>query len=121
MARFLKQGNGWRLGWDGEAPRYKAMVGGDNWAFELTEAEYQAFCRLVAQLAATMTQMAEELMEEERISCEAESEGIWVGVEGFPLAYDLRLIVSGDRQCEGNWSPDAVPAMVQALSSLQIF
>jgi hypothetical protein len=119
--RLLKQGTGWRLGWNPEAEIYKGLVGGDNWAIELTEAELDDFCRLLEQLAQTMQSMQAELMEEERIACEAESDRIWIEVEGYPHAYSLRLILNQGRCCEGNWSEEAVPELRQAAQRLKVF
>jgi hypothetical protein len=119
--RLLKQGTGWRLGWNPEAEIYKGLVGGDNWAIELTEAELDDFCRLLEQLAQTMQSMQVELMEEERIACEAESDRLWIEVEGYPHAYSLRLILNQGRCCEGNWSEEAVPELRQAAQRLKVF
>jgi hypothetical protein len=33
---------------------YKGLIGGDDWAIELTEAEWQDLRRLLSQLTATM-------------------------------------------------------------------
>ena len=121
MERLLKSGNGWRLGWNPAADKYKGLVGGNNWAIELTEAEINDFCRLLGQLAETMSQIAEELMDEERIACEAESELLWLEVEGYPHNYSLRLILNQDRRCEGNWSEIAVKELVQATQILKVF
>jgi len=119
--RLLKQGIGWRIGWNSEAEIYKGLVGGDNWAMELTEAELNDFCRLLEQLAETMQAMKEELMDEERIACEAESDRLWMEVEGYPHAYSLRLILYQGRCCEGNWSEEAVPQLIQAAQMLKVF
>lgn len=121
MKRVVKSGSGWRIGWNPEAIEYKGLVGSDDWAIELTEAELNDFCRLLAQLSQTMSAMAQELMEQERIACEAESDLIWMEVEGYPNAYSLRLILHSGRGCEGNWSESAVPPLVQAASTLQVF
>ena len=118
---ILKSGSGWRLGWHLEAQPYRGLVGGEDWAFELTEEEWRDFCRLLAQLAETMSQMAAELMEEERIACEVESDRLWMEAEGFPHAYELRLILNSGRRCEGNWSPDAVRELVAAVPMLTVF
>jgi len=48
------------------------------------------FCRLSGQLVETMSHLASELMEEEKISCEAESDLLWLQVEGYAHAYSLR-------------------------------
>ncbi|MBZ8181649.1 MAG: DUF1818 family protein [Oscillatoria sp. PMC 1051.18] len=121
MERILKTGNGWRIGWNPGTATYCGLVGGDDWAIELTKAELDDFCRLLAQLAQTMSKMSRELMDEEKIACEAESNLLWLEVEGYPSAYDLRLILNTGRRCEGNWSVAAVPELVQAAKNLKVF
>lgn len=117
MDRILKKGKGWRLGWNPYARRYQGLVGSDEWAIELTQTEFQDFCRLVLQLATTMEDMAQELVEEERIACEAESDLVWLEVEGYPHAFSLRLIVQTGRCAEGNWSEMAVPELITAIQN----
>ncbi|MCU0548774.1 MAG: DUF1818 family protein [Leptolyngbya sp. Prado105] len=103
MSRVLKIGAGWRLGWDATASEFKGLVGGDDWAIELTEDEWNDFCRLSDQLHEALQQIAQELMDEERIACELESDRIWLEAEGFPNAYSLRLILQTGRRAEGYW------------------
>ena len=119
--RYIKEGDGWRLGWDGNAPDFQGLLGGKGWAIELTALEFQEFCRLAQQLAQTMQAMASELMDEERITCEAESDLIWLEVEGFPTAYSLRFILHGGRRCEGQWDESAVAGIVPAITRLTLF
>jgi hypothetical protein len=121
MERLIKTGQGWRLGWKPDVAEYQGLVGGDDWAIELTEAELNDFCRLLAQLAQTMNQMASELMDQEKITCEAESDLLWMEVEGYPSAYTLRFILNAGRRCEGGWPTPAVPGLVQAAQSLKVF
>ena len=113
--RFIKQGPGWRIGWNEESVIYKGLVGSDDWAIELTETEFRDFCRLVLQLGETMELMQAELMDEETITCEVQSDLIWLEVVGFPSAYSLRLLVEQGRRCEGNWQESAVKAMTAAI------
>ncbi len=119
--RILKKGKGWRLGWDNEAITYPGLVGGEDWAIELTKEEFADFDRLFSQLTSTMTVMAEELMDEERIACEAESELLWLEVEGFPHAYSLRVIINQGRRCEGNWPAEVVKELYEELQKLKTF
>jgi len=121
MERLVKSGAGWRLGWDPNAVEFKGLVGGEDWAIELTEAELNDFCRLTQQLAETMRAIASELMDEEKISCEAESDLLWLEAEGYPNAYSLHLIVQTGRSCEGHWSASTVPELLQALQILKVF
>lgn len=119
--RIVKSGDRWRLGWDPQGDPYQGLVAGDNWAIELTAAELDDFCRLLGQLAQTMSQMREHLMEQERICCEAESDLLWLEVEGFPDAYSLRLILNTGRRGEGSWSAEAVRELVPAAVALKGF
>ncbi|NJO77317.1 MAG: DUF1818 family protein [Cyanobacteria bacterium RM1_2_2] len=121
MVRQLKSGMGWRLGWNPDAEIFQGLVGTDSWAVELTKAELADFCRLVLQLAETMHAMQPELMEEERMGCETESDLVWLEVEGFPHAYRLRLILLTGRRTEAEWTETAVPGLLQAIQTLQVF
>jgi hypothetical protein len=121
MERVIKSGTGWRLGWNPEAKEFQGLVGGDGWAIELTEAELNDFCRLLAQLAGAVSEMAIELMDEEKIAVEAESDLLWVQVEGYPEAYSVQLILNSGRRCEGFWPIAAAPGLVQAAKVLKVF
>ncbi|MGK7894920.1 MAG: DUF1818 family protein [Xenococcus sp. (in: cyanobacteria)] len=118
MTRLLKKGHNWRVGWDSQAKKYQGLVGSDDWAIELTSAEFQDFNRLLQQLITTMKQMKAELVEQERIACEAETPLLWLEVEGYPENYTLRLIVSGDRRCEGNWAEGVAVELAAATQRL---
>ena len=121
MERVIKSGSGWRIGWNPQADTYQGLVGSDDWAIELTEAELNDFCRLLNQLVTTMNQMKAELMDEERIACEAESDILWLEVEGYPHAYSLRLILNQGRRCEGNWAEGVANELAEAAQRLTVF
>ena len=115
----LQRGEGWRVGWDPGRGAFPGLVGAEDWAIELTDGEFRDFCRLSQQLAATLTTIAGELMAEERISCEVESDRIWLEAEGFPQAYELRLMILTGRRGEGRWDPEAVPGLIRSLEGLE--
>ena len=121
MERVVKSGTGWRIGWNPSKSEFQGLVGADDWAIELTEAELDDFCRLSGQLAQSMSQMASELMEEEKIACEAESDLLWMEAAGYPHAYSLRFLLNKGRRAEGSWEADAVPGLVQAAQTLKVF
>jgi len=118
LSPALQRGEGWRLGWDPTRGAFPALVGTEDWALELTEAEFRDFCHLAQQLASTIASMTEALMAEERINCEMESDRIWLEAEGFPQHYELRVIILTGRRGEGVWSPIAVPPFLLALQTL---
>ena len=118
MQRLIKSGTGWRVGWHPQGKKYQGLIGTDDWAIELTKAELIDFRRLLTQLIDTMKQMEAELMESEKISCEAETALLWLEVEGYPHFYSLRVIVHSDRRCEGNWDKGVAPNLSLGLNSL---
>lgn len=120
MERYLKSGDGWRVGWHPHAGKYQGLVGSDDWAIELTPVEFDDFYRLLKQLSATMAAMQAQLMEQEKISCEAETDLLWLEAEGYPHSYSLRLIIHGDRRCEGNWHQGTAPLLLNAIESSNI-
>lgn len=120
MEKVLKAGAGWRIGWN-PAGKYQGLVGGDDWAFELTAEELADFCRLLGQLVANVRSIEAELMDEEGIACEAESDLVWMQLAGICGEYSLRLIVNTERSCEGNWTTDAVAELITAVDSLKFF
>ena len=115
MNRHIESGNGWRLGWNPEATEYCALVASDRWSLELTATEFADFCRCTRQLSQTMQDMAEHLMDEERLSCEKETAHIWLEAEGFPNRYSLRFILSAGRRGEGEWTSEQTRELVEAL------
>lgn len=121
MDRVIKSGQGWRIGWDGAASTYPALVGNEDWSLELTEAEWQDFCRLFAQLVETIALMQAELMDEEAIAIEVESDLLWLEAEGSPGAYTLHLILLTGRRAEGTWAATAIPDLWRAVQAIQVF
>ena len=119
--RVFKEGDGWRIGFNPNPATYQGLIGGQDWAIELTLAEWQDFCRLVGQLTETMQAIATELMDEEKITCEAESDLIWLEVTGYPQSYSLRFILNQGRCCEGQWPPEVVQDFIQSLQTLSVF
>lgn len=119
--RLLKEGKGWRIGWHENAQKYNGLIGAEDWAMELTAEEMQDFCRLLLKLAQNMTDMKDYLMDEEKITCETESELMWLEVEGYPDSYSLRLILNQGRCCEGNWHPEAVKELIKAIHNFNVF
>lgn len=119
--RHLKEGTGWRLGYDPDASVFKGLVGGDRWAVELTAAEFTDFCRLALQLTDTVRSLASELMDEERICCEQETAHIWLEVEGWPTAFSLRFILLEGRRAEGGWPATTTAEIIQAIPTVTLF
>ncbi|MBD2161308.1 MAG: DUF1818 family protein [Limnothrix sp.] len=119
--RILKSGPGWRLGWQPSATKFSGLVGSDDWAVELTEPELTDFCRLLDRLVDSVRAIADELMPEEKIACEVESDRLWLGAEGYADAFGVRFVLLSGRGAEGGWPPEAVDGLVQAARTIGLF
>lgn len=118
---MIKKGKGWRIGWKESAPVYQGLIGGENWAIELTNQEMQDFCRLLLQINQAITDISEHLMEEETIVCEVESDLMWLEAQGYFDRYSLRIILLQGRGTEGTWDESVIQELIQATQSLDIF
>lgn len=118
MERFTNSGDGWRIGWHPHGAKYQGLVGTENWAIELSQGELEDFYRLLHQLVETMNLMSAELMNEEKISCEAETELVWMEAEGYWDSYSLRLILNCDRRCEVSWREGIAPQIIEGFDAI---
>ncbi|MBM5788370.1 MAG: DUF1818 family protein [Cyanobacteria bacterium M_DeepCast_200m_mx_001] len=116
-----KEGEGWRLAWDGDRQPFSVLVGGDGWAVELTAAEAEGLRQAVADLVAQHGALVDQLMAEEAIALELERGPWWLELEGDRSRWSLRMLYGpgpGQRGLEGHWGPAAAPAFSQALQQL---
>ncbi|MEO0770127.1 MAG: DUF1818 family protein [Cyanobacteria bacterium J06649_4] len=118
MLRQILSGEGWRVGWNPNAEEFRGLLAGDDWSVELTQTEFESFCLGAKQLETTMADMARQLMDEERLTCEQETEYVWLEADGFPESYGLRFILLTGRRAEGEWPARAVPHLLSALNDL---
>lgn len=117
----LKTGKNWRVGWDEKANPFKGLVGGDHWACELTAVEFDDFFRLLSELGEAIASMETELMDEEAIALEQQTDLIWMQINGYPHAYDLSFILKTGRRTEGHWEKQATAELIQAIQTIKLF
>ncbi|MDG2992328.1 DUF1818 family protein [Candidatus Synechococcus calcipolaris G9] len=113
----LEHGPGWRVGWRSLDLTFQGLLGTDQWAAELTAAEFKDFCRLLQQLNQALQDSVTELMPEEKISIEAETSLIWMEVAGDPQAYSLSFMILTGRRIEGYWPPPLAPEFIAACQN----
>ena len=116
-----REGEGWRLAWDGHRQPFSVLVGGAGWAMELTAAEAEALRQAVADLVAQHGALLDQLMAEESIELELERGAWWVALQGDRTLWSLRMLYTpgaDQRSLEGHWGPEAAPAFSQALQQL---
>ncbi|MEN9231845.1 MAG: DUF1818 family protein [Thermostichus sp. DG02_5_bins_236] len=120
MARSpLLKGSGWRLGWDPTGQHFVALVGGEIWALELTQTEWQDFVAGLQRLAQDMEAMGSQLMAEEGITLEQAFPSLTLIASGTATAWSLYLQLHQGRRGEGFWPAEVVPKLCQAITQWQ--
>ncbi len=117
----LKTGKNWRVGWNDEADVFKGLVGADDWSVELTETEFDTFLRLLTELGEALESMKAELMDEEAIALEKESELLWMQIDGYPQVFSISFILRTGRCAEGHWSAETASELNQAIQTIKLF
>lgn len=116
-----REGEGWRLAWDGSRQPFSVLMGGDGWAAELTQAEAEALRDAVADLVAQYQSLVDQLMVEEAIELELERDLWWLAIEGNRSTWALRVMLTpaaGQRALEGSWGAAAAAPFTKALQQL---
>ena len=96
------------------------LIGGEGWAFELTEDEWAALADLVLTLERQHRALVDQLMAEEAIELELDR-GLWWGcLQGDRGSGSRSVVVTPDagRGVEGHWPAPASAAMVAAMRTL---
>ena len=104
---FHEEGNGWRVAWDPSRLQFPVLLGGEGWAFELTDAEWKSLAKLILDLLDEHRQITSQLMEQESVSLEIEREFFWGCLQGDKDQWSLRLILTSEsnhfRGVEAYW------------------
>ena len=115
-----QEGPGWRLARDPSRGVHPVLIGGEGWAFELTQPEWEALSDLVLTLERQHRALVDQLMAEEEIELELDR-GLWWGcLQGDRGSWSLSVVLTPDagRGVEGHWPAPASAAMVAAMRTL---
>ena len=99
---------------------HPVLIGGDGWAFELTEAEWVALADLVLTLERQHRALVDQLMAEEAIELELDRRFWWGCLKGDRASWGLSVVLTPElgRGVEGHWPSPASAAMVAAMRTL---
>jgi hypothetical protein len=114
----ILSGQGWRLGWLPNADVFVGLLSGDRWSIELTESELKDFCSLGLRLAEAMNEMQAELSDQEKLTCDGETENLYIEATGYPDQFSFYLQLKTGRRFEGSWSEDVVPELLEAIAMI---
>ena len=115
-----QEGPGWRLALDPTRGHYPVLIGGEGWAFELTEDEWAALADLVLTLERQHRALVDQLMAEEAIELELDRGRWWACLQGDRGSWSLSVVLTPDagRGVEGHWPAPASAAIVAAMRTL---
>lgn len=126
-----REGQGWRLAWDGQRDPFPLLIGGEGWASELTANEASALGRALEALSNQRNALRASLMEEENLCLEFHGPcpdpkggtggALWVALEGDRQEWTLSFVLqpaTGARGLEGSWGEGAAAAFMEAFLAL---
>ena len=116
-----QEGPGWRLVQDLSRGPFCVLVGGHDWAFELTLEEWDALSDVVLTLVDQHRALADQLMDEESIELELDRSPWWGCLDGTREAWGLSVVLtaSASRSVEATWRSPAAQAMAAAMQTLR--
>ena len=117
-----KEGPGWRIIRDSSRENFSTLVGGEAWAIELNQSEWKTLVKVVIDLSDQYKKTKDQLMDEEDITLEMESNP-WLGIlKGDKNGWKLKLILSPsssfDRGAEVSWPRNVTEAVTNAMRTM---
>ena len=117
-----KEGQGWRIIRDSSRDRFSTLIGGENWAIELNQSEWENLVKVVIDLSDQYKSVKEQLMGDEDITLELERNP-WVAIlKGDQYGWNLKLILSSNgslnRGAEIFWPRSVTKQVTNAMRTM---
>jgi len=88
----------WRLLRDYKKGKFCFLIGVDNWSIELQKSEFHSLYLLLLKINEQLSDIKNELMDEESINLELEKLPWYIELEGKKNAWSLRLVFESQDQ-----------------------
>tara|TARA_B100000700_G_scaffold208184_1_gene228772 strand:- start:394 stop:774 length:381 start_codon:yes stop_codon:yes gene_type:complete len=117
-----KEGPGWRIIRDSSRDNFSTLIGGEAWAIELDEFEWENLVKVVIDLFDQYESVKAQLMGDEDITLELERSP-WLGIlKGDQYGWCLRLILSSrgqvNRGAEVYWPRNVSNHVANAMRTM---
>ena len=117
-----KEGPGWRIIRDSSREKFSTLIGGENWALELNQYEWENLVKLVNDLSNQHRDIKDQLMGDEDITLELERSP-WIAIlKGDQYGWNLKLILNGsfsfDRGAEVFWPRNVTNQVSNAMRTM---
>ena len=119
---FKKEGLGWRIIRDTSRENFSTLIGGEAWAIELNNYEWENLVKVVGDLSDQYKSVKPQLMGDENITLELERSP-WLGIlKGDQYGWDLKLILSEggllNRGAEVYWPENVANYVANAMRTM---
>ena len=117
-----KEGIGWRIFRDASRENFSTLIGGETWAIELNQSEWETLVKVVINLTEQYKDVKEQLMGEEDITLELESNPWFAILKGDQYGWSLKLILNGNlalhRGAEISWPRNVTNQVTHAMRTM---
>ncbi len=117
-----KEGLGWRIIRDSSRDNFSMLIGGETWAIELNQSEWENLFKVVMDLSDQYKSVKEQLMADEDITLELERSPWLAILKGDQYGWNLKLILSSssllNRGAEVYWPRNVTNNVVNAMRTM---
>ena len=119
-----KEGLGWRIIRDSSRDNFSTLIGGENWAIELNNSEWENLVKVVIDLSDQYKSVKDQLMGDEDITLELERSPWLAILKGDQYGWSLRLILSANangllnRGAEVYWPRNVTNLVTNAMRTM---
>jgi len=117
-----KEGPGWRLIRDSSRDNFSTLIGGESWAIELNQFEWKTLVKVVIDLSDQYKNIKEQLMGDEDITLELESDPWLAILKGDQYGWKLKLILDSsdslNRGAEVSWPRNVTTNVANAMRTM---
>ncbi len=117
-----KEGPGWRIIRDSSRDSFPSLIGGETWAIELNNFEWENLVKVVLDLSDQYKSVKEQLMGDEDITLELERRPWFAILKGDQYGWNLRLILSTsgllNRGAEVYWPRNVTNHVANAMRTM---
>ena len=114
-----EEGSGWRIIRDSSRDNFSTLIGGESWAIELNQYEWENLVKVVIDLSDQYKKTKDQLMDEEDITLEMESNPWLAILKGDKNGWQLKLILdprdSLSRSAEFSWPRNVTSNLLNAM------
>ena len=117
-----KEGQGWRIIRDSSRNNFSTLIGGEYWAIELNQNEWDTLVKAVNNLSDQYQDIKVQLMDDEDITLEMELNP-WLGIlKGDKNGWNLKLILNSSdsliRGAEVYWPSNVTCQLANAVKTM---